>query len=241
MEEFFMDFNLTKEQADIQKAAREFAAGEFDPDTILEYDRDQKFPVSIWKKACDLGFQGVHFPEAYGGQGLGLLDHALIIEAFSEVVPPSKEMKGLLGQHALYDMSAITIPELPEYREEAGKEFGIRRLGARTVTVNHLEACFPYTAIDSTCSNACANWQGQTDKITGWHRPTVTTTLIEAMSGFAAMVGDPAGPPTLPPFPLADSFAALYGLYAAMFAIYYRDVVGNGKGQVLVGEGAGCS
>ncbi|MGE5841490.1 MAG: acyl-CoA dehydrogenase family protein [Deltaproteobacteria bacterium] len=77
-----MDFNLTKEQADIQKAAREFAAGEFDQDRILEWDRDQKFPVSIWKKACDLGFQGVHFPEAYGGQALQLLDHVLIIEAF---------------------------------------------------------------------------------------------------------------------------------------------------------------
>jgi alkylation response protein AidB-like acyl-CoA dehydrogenase len=77
-----MDFNLTKDQADIQKAAREFARGEFDPDRILEWDRNQKFPVSIWKKACDLGFQGVHFPEVYGGQGLELLDHALIIEAF---------------------------------------------------------------------------------------------------------------------------------------------------------------
>jgi alkylation response protein AidB-like acyl-CoA dehydrogenase len=77
-----MDFNLTKEQADIQKAAGEFAKGEFDPDRVLEWDRNQKFPVSVWKKACDLGFQGVHFPEAYGGQGLGLLDHALIIESF---------------------------------------------------------------------------------------------------------------------------------------------------------------
>ena len=77
-----MDFNLTKEQADIQKAAREFARKEFDPDRILEWDRNQEFPVSIWKKACDLGFQGVHFPESYGGQGLELLDHTLIIEAF---------------------------------------------------------------------------------------------------------------------------------------------------------------
>jgi alkylation response protein AidB-like acyl-CoA dehydrogenase len=76
-----MDFNLTKEQADIQKAAREFAAGEFDPDRILEWDRNQEFPVSTWKKACELGFQGVHYPEVYGGQGLELLDHALIIEA----------------------------------------------------------------------------------------------------------------------------------------------------------------
>ena len=77
-----MDFNLTKEQADIQKAAREFARGEFDPDRVLEWDRNQEYPVSIWKRACELGFQGVHFPESYGGQGLELLDHALIIEAF---------------------------------------------------------------------------------------------------------------------------------------------------------------
>jgi len=77
-----MDFNLTKEQADIQKAAREFAGKEFDQDRILEWDHNQEFPVSIWKKACDLGFQGAHFPEAYGGQGLELLDHALIVEAF---------------------------------------------------------------------------------------------------------------------------------------------------------------
>jgi len=58
-------------------------------------------------------------------------------------------------------------------------------------------------------------------------------TLIEAMSGFAALVGDAEGPPTLPPFPLADSFAGLFGLFALMFAIYYRDVVGSGKGQVI--------
>ncbi len=55
-----------------------------------------------------------------------LANFFLIIEAFSEVSPPSKEMKGLIGQHALYDMSAITTPELPEYREVTGKEFEIK-------------------------------------------------------------------------------------------------------------------
>jgi len=77
-----MDFNLTKEQIDIQKAAAEFAGGEFDPDRILEWDRKQEFPVTVWKKACSLGFIGPHFPEVYGGQGLEFLDQALILEAF---------------------------------------------------------------------------------------------------------------------------------------------------------------
>jgi len=77
-----MDFNLTQEQRDIEKAAQEFAKGEFDPDQILEYDRNQEFPRALVKKAGNLGFLGVHYPEAFGGQGLGILDNALIMEAF---------------------------------------------------------------------------------------------------------------------------------------------------------------
>lgn len=77
-----MDFSLTKEQMDIQKAAEEFARGEFDPDRILEWDQKQAFPEPVWKKACELGFIGAHFPEAWGGQGLDVLDQSIIIEAF---------------------------------------------------------------------------------------------------------------------------------------------------------------
>jgi alkylation response protein AidB-like acyl-CoA dehydrogenase len=79
-----MDFEFTSEQIDIQKAALEFAKGEFDQDAVLEYDRDQRFPYSIWKKACELGFVGVHYPEIYGGQGCGLLENALIVETFCQ-------------------------------------------------------------------------------------------------------------------------------------------------------------
>lgn len=80
-----MDFNLSEEQKDIQKAAREFAQGEFDQDLALELDRSGTFPESIWKKACLLGFVGIHYPEAFGGQGLGLLEHVLVIESFCRI------------------------------------------------------------------------------------------------------------------------------------------------------------
>ena len=79
-----MDFEFTIEQIDIQRAAREFAKGEFDQDASLEYDRNQQFPQSIWKKACELGFVGVHYPETYGGQGCGLMENALIAEVFCQ-------------------------------------------------------------------------------------------------------------------------------------------------------------
>ena len=49
-------------------------------------------------------------------------------------------------------------------------------------------------------------------------------TLAEAMSGFAHITGFPDGPPTLPPFALADGISALCGTYAVMMALYHRDV-----------------
>ena len=77
-----MNFELSEEQRDIQRAAREFAQGEFDRDLALELEREHAFPKAIWKKACELGFMGIHFPEEYGGQGLGVLENALVVEAF---------------------------------------------------------------------------------------------------------------------------------------------------------------
>ena len=53
-------------------------------------------------------------------------------------------------------------------------------------------------------------------------------TLAEAMSGFAHVTGLPDGPPTLPPFMLADGVASLAGTYAVMMALYHRDVHGGG-------------
>jgi len=77
-----MDFELTKSQKEIQKAAREFARGEFDKELALELDRKHEFPTQIWKKACDLGFVGVHFPEEYSGQNLGVMENIIIADEF---------------------------------------------------------------------------------------------------------------------------------------------------------------
>ncbi|WP_330238387.1 CaiB/BaiF CoA transferase family protein [Streptomyces sp. NBC_00525] len=60
------------------------------------------------------------------------------------------------------------------------------------------------------------------------HRPGFGT-LAEAMSGFAAITGEPDGPPTLPPFGLADSIAALATAYAVMAALAGRDRTGEGQ------------
>jgi crotonobetainyl-CoA:carnitine CoA-transferase CaiB-like acyl-CoA transferase len=57
-------------------------------------------------------------------------------------------------------------------------------------------------------------------------------TLAEAMSGFAHVTGQPEGPPTLPPFMLADGVASLAATYAVTMALYHRDARG-GEGQLV--------
>jgi len=54
-------------------------------------------------------------------------------------------------------------------------------------------------------------------------------TMAEAMSGFAAINGEPDGPPLLPPIALTDEVAALAGAFAVMVALRHRERTGEGQ------------
>ncbi|HEV2634157.1 MAG TPA: CoA transferase [Actinocrinis sp.] len=60
------------------------------------------------------------------------------------------------------------------------------------------------------------------------HRPGFGT-LAEAMSGLAAMSGEPDGPPMLPAFPLGDAVAGLHAALAVLIALRGRDRTGSGQ------------
>lgn len=81
-----MDFSLTEEQRAVQEAAREFAIGEVDP-IVDEHDESQTFPMDVVKKAGELGFLGIIFPEEYGGAGMGYVEYVLVITELSKIDP----------------------------------------------------------------------------------------------------------------------------------------------------------
>ena len=81
-----MDFSLNEEQRAIQEAAREFALGEVDP-IVEEFDEAQRFPMEVMKKAGELGFLGILFPEEVGGAGLGYVEYALVVTELSRIDP----------------------------------------------------------------------------------------------------------------------------------------------------------
>jgi alkylation response protein AidB-like acyl-CoA dehydrogenase len=74
-----MDFDLTREQQEIRRLAREFADREIAPGA-RERDRGEIFPADILKKMAPVGFLGGPVPEEYGGMGVDYVSHALITE-----------------------------------------------------------------------------------------------------------------------------------------------------------------
>lgn len=75
-----MEFELNREQKDIQKAVRDFVKGEFKKDVIEDLIEKHEYPEKIWKQAAELGFIGIHFPEQFSGMGLGCLENILVAE-----------------------------------------------------------------------------------------------------------------------------------------------------------------
>ena len=81
-----MDFELSNRQKQIRLAAREFAEGELVP-IGKECEAKGEFPRDLIKKAAQLGFIGCFIKKEYGGLGLGLTEHAIILEEFWRAEP----------------------------------------------------------------------------------------------------------------------------------------------------------
>jgi alkylation response protein AidB-like acyl-CoA dehydrogenase len=75
-----MEFELSKEQKRIQQSVREFVKKEFKKELIEELEHKHEYPVEIWKKAAELGFIGIHFPDKYGGMGYNVMENILVAE-----------------------------------------------------------------------------------------------------------------------------------------------------------------
>ena len=79
-----MNFDLTDEQAAIQRLARDFAQGEVKP-VAEELDREKRFPYELVAQMGELGLMGIPYPERYGGAGADTLSYALVVEELARV------------------------------------------------------------------------------------------------------------------------------------------------------------
>ena len=79
-----MDFDLTSEQQEIRKLAKDFADREIAPGA-RERDRSETFPKDVLAKMAPLGLLGGPVPEKYGGIGIDYVSHALVTEEIGRV------------------------------------------------------------------------------------------------------------------------------------------------------------
>lgn len=77
-----LNFNLGESVDLVRKTAFDFAASEIAP-RAEKIDRENKFPNDLWRKMGDLGFLGITAEEAYGGPGMGYLEHVVVMEEIS--------------------------------------------------------------------------------------------------------------------------------------------------------------
>ncbi len=145
-----------------------------------------------------------------------------------------KDGIGLLWKSVSRNKRCVTL----DLRSLDGQEIFHRLLGASDVLViNNRPSALARWGLDYESVHA-AHPQLVMLHVTGYGRGGPKSdrpgfgTLAEAMSGFAHVTGQTDGPPTLPPFFLADGVAAQSATYAVMMALYHRDVRGGG-GQLI--------
>ena len=85
-----MYFDLTDEQQAIRSTAREFLAARYKSERIRALtDTADGFEQSDWEEMAELGWTGLALPEEWGGQGLGIVDLAVIFEEMGYALAPS--------------------------------------------------------------------------------------------------------------------------------------------------------
>ena len=92
-----MDFGFSDEQDMLRQTARAFLE-EHCPTTFVRHmmEDDKGYSADLWKKMAELGWLGLAFPEAYGGQGLGFVDLTVILEEMGAALLPAPFLSSVI-------------------------------------------------------------------------------------------------------------------------------------------------
>ena len=87
-----MHFDFTDDQREIRRTARELLAARsgFERVRAVAESPDRAYDAALWGELVELGWTGIALPESVGGQGLGVLELAILLEDLGYAVTPSR-------------------------------------------------------------------------------------------------------------------------------------------------------
>jgi alkylation response protein AidB-like acyl-CoA dehydrogenase len=99
-----VNFDYSDDQQAIKSTAREFLASRFKPEALRPLVESGEYDDSAFGEMCELGWPGIFIGEEHGGQGLGVLELAILCEELGYALAPvpflSNAAAGLVIQHA---------------------------------------------------------------------------------------------------------------------------------------------
>ena len=92
-----MHFDFNDDQRDIQRTAREMLSTRSSFERVREAAEAGRYDDGLWREMCELGWPGTAIDEAYGGQGLGMVELAVLLEELGYAVAVTPHLGSALA------------------------------------------------------------------------------------------------------------------------------------------------
>src|SRR4051812_32672036 len=96
-----MNFELTDDQQEIKRTARELLASRATPEKVREAAEAARYDDALWRELCELGWPGIAVSEEHGGQGLGFVELAVLLEELGYALAPTPFLGTVLAALAI--------------------------------------------------------------------------------------------------------------------------------------------
>jgi alkylation response protein AidB-like acyl-CoA dehydrogenase len=96
-----MNFDLTDDQTEIKRTARELLANRSSFERVREAADTRRYDDALWRELGELGWPGIAVAEEHGGQGLGLVELAILLEELGYAVTATPLLPTALAALAL--------------------------------------------------------------------------------------------------------------------------------------------